>query len=1045
MSDRTLASRIFDALASLRLTVSLLVASILVVFLATLEQTVWGVWHVQDAYFESWGVLYPLSQTAPMHFPLPGGFLLGTLLVINLLAAHFRHHRPGWRRSGISLIHGGLVLLLVGGFAIAHYQEESAMVIPEGDARNYTEAFRECELVIADTTDAKSDTVTTWSQRLLETGVKPGTFGAFSVERVDFLPNAVLQPVAQNPNLPPLRLEHPAGIAARSPLGLAPLRVSYDDNRPNNPVAVVTLRVGSQVAQVAASLQFHEISGSQRVTLGDRVLEVDVRRRRTDLPFAVALRKFTHDRYPGTDIPKRFASDVTLIEGAARNDYTISMNQPLRHGGLTFYQSSFGTADGKQATVLQVVRNPAAWIPYAAVLIMSAGLLLHFSLMLARFLGERRNTVALLALLAATPASFGAADPVTRAELAGRLGELPVQWNGRVVPVDLLASNTLLQIRGRRTVALDETDRVLFGKSRKQWTEADKALVAARKPALSEAALLSLETRPMHVKGGALSAEEWLAETCFRPWVARHVRVFRVDHPGAQALLGCPEADRKWFSWHEVLLHVDALNAAARTASERPQATRDAFDRAVLNLEAAARAYAATSLAFIPPDLPPDVSPTQEYFAWLGSLQRAAREMAEARQKDTAAKGFDPQLQETLRQLIQRYRDMSAQGTVGLVPRAGKTQWSKLGEALLEVTEGMPLDKPNIVPRYASLAEAWRSGDDTAAATALSDLAADLKVPESGRVAAESAFIRTQPFYWLLIGYVLALITTLVHWATGAERLRTWSVRAGWMLFGLHTAAILARMLIHGYAPVTNLYGSTIFVAWGAVLLGLLLERAWRNGIGLASAAAAGFGSLILAHNLALAGEDALESVRAVLDSNFWLSTHVTIVTLGYSAMFVAGTLATFHLIGRVVSARYSPETADRIARAAYGILAFATIASFIGTMLGGIWADQSWGRFWGWDPKENGALLIVLWCAVALHARWGKLVDREGLMQLLVFGNVVTAWSWFGTNLLGVGLHSYGFTESGWMWLLIYVFSQLLVIALGWLDPRGTAPKQDE
>jgi ABC-type transport system involved in cytochrome c biogenesis permease subunit len=151
--------------------------------------------------------------------------------------------------------------------------------------------------------------------------------------------------------------------------------------------------------------------------------------------------------------------------------------------------------------------------------------------------------------------------------------------------------------------------------------------------------------------------------------------------------------------------------------------------------------------------------------------------------------------------------------------------------------------------------------------------------------------------------------------------------------------------------------------------------------------------------------------------------------------------LATFHLIGRL-HPRYTEETAQRLAPAAYGILAFATIASFIGTMLGGIWADQSWGRFWGWDPKENGALLIVLWCAVALHARWGKLVDREGLMQLLVFGNIVTAWSWFGTNLLGVGLHSYGFTEAGFMYLAYFVLSQLAIIALGWL-PAANRPKQ--
>ncbi|MEI7603377.1 MAG: cytochrome c biogenesis protein CcsA, partial [Opitutae bacterium] len=164
-------------------------------------------------------------------------------------------------------------------------------------------------------------------------------------------------------------------------------------------------------------------------------------------------------------------------------------------------------------------------------------------------------------------------------------------------------------------------------------------------------------------------------------------------------------------------------------------------------------------------------------------------------------------------------------------------------------------------------------------------------------------------------------------------------------------------------------------------------------------------------------------------------STHVTTVTIGYAATFVAGLVAAIHLWLRAFKKGY--RDGDSVARAAYGILAFATLASFVGTMLGGIWADQSWGRFWGWDPKENGAVLIVLWCAMCLHARWGGLVKREGLMQMLVFGNIVTSWSWFGTNLLGVGLHSYGFTESGFFWLSAFAISQLIIIAIGWLPAR--------
>ena len=117
-----------------------------------------------------------------------------------------------------------------------------------------------------------------------------------------------------------------------------------------------------------------------------------------------------------------------------------------------------------------------------------------------------------------------------------------------------------------------------------------------------------------------------------------------------------------------------------------------------------------------------------------------------------------------------------------------------------------------------------------------------------------------------------------------------------------------------------------------------------------------------------------------------------------------------------------------------YGILCFALLFSFVGTVLGGIWADQSWGRFWGWDPKENGAVLIVLWNALVLHARWGGLVKQRGMAILAVFGNIVTSWSWKGTNMLGVGLHAYGFIEAAIFWLAFFMASQLLIMAIGCL-----------
>jgi ABC-type transport system involved in cytochrome c biogenesis permease subunit len=136
----------------------------------------------------------------------------------------------------------------------------------------------------------------------------------------------------------------------------------------------------------------------------------------------------------------------------------------------------------------------------------------------------------------------------------------------------------------------------------------------------------------------------------------------------------------------------------------------------------------------------------------------------------------------------------------------------------------------------------------------------------------------------------------------------------------------------------------------------------------------------------------------------------------------------------------WTKESAAALEKMVYGVVCFSTFFSFLGTILGGIWADQSWGRFWGWDPKENGALLIVLWNAIILHARWGKLVDQKNLMAMAVAGNIVTALSWFGVNMLGIGLHSYGFMDKAFVWLMVFVASQLLIIGLAYVPRRSTA-----
>jgi len=203
---------------------------------------------------------------------------------------------------------------------------------------------------------------------------------------------------------------------------------------------------------------------------------------------------------------------------------------------------------------------------------------------------------------------------------------------------------------------------------------------------------------------------------------------------------------------------------------------------------------------------------------------------------------------------------------------------------------------------------------------------------------------------------------------------------------------------------------------------------------------AAMIGVITMAVARSLDNGDTMHVLAAVLDTQFWLSTHVVIITAGYAVTYLAGFFGAVALVHSMWTGR-KPQDADsrqrgqqlqtQMYRMAYFSVCFGILFSFVGTVLGGLWADDSWGRFWGWDPKENGALMIVLWNAVVLHARWDKLVGVRGFSILALIGNIITSWSWFGTNLLGIGLHEYGFNKSVAVALVITVTVHLLFIAL--------------
>jgi ABC-type transport system involved in cytochrome c biogenesis permease subunit len=367
-------------------------------------------------------------------------------------------------------------------------------------------------------------------------------------------------------------------------------------------------------------------------------------------------------------------------------------------------------------------------------------------------------------------------------------------------------------------------------------------------------------------------------------------------------------------------------------------------------------------------------------------------------------------------------------------PQNPDGDWQRIGLALLNAAKDQKIS-PAILS-YAAMIDAFKKGDAAAFNQALADYRASLVPAFSGQLRkadSEVFFNRMQPFYAAMVIYVIAGLLAVCSWFNLSETLQRSAVWLILLAFCIHTTGLIFRMVLEGRPPVTNLYSSAIFIGWGAVVLGLVLEKIHRNGIGAVAAAGMGFITLIIAQNLAVDG-DTMEMMRAVLDTNFWLATHVVAVTTGYASTFLAGFLALIYIVRGVFTKTLDEETGKSLARMVYGIVCFATLFSFVGTVLGGIWADQSWGRFWGWDPKENGALIIVLWNALILHLRWGGMIRERGLINCAVFGNIVTSWSWFGVNMLGIGLHSYGFTDAAFAWLMLFVASQLGFIALGLL-----------
>jgi len=949
-------------------------------------------------------------------------------------------------RGGNVLIHIAVGLLMVGQFAFGDRQIEERMNLVEGQSSSLACRTDEVELaVLSPIADAADDVaVTAISGRLLAAreGKEPIQVDPlpFSLKVLAFFPNSAVTrvgPFAENRATAGLgknwlATQQPPEGGASSRSNIASAYVQLTDRSSDEVIG--TFLVTQFLNDRSQLFMAAEGDVCDTVNVAGTSWQLQLRFRREYKPYRVTLDDVRRIDYSASETPRDYSSFVTFTDPqtGAEQPGRIWMNNPVRYKGETFYQSQYSQvqlAGGEigEMTGLQVVENAGWLIPYVACVLAFWGMLVHFGGTFIRFADRHEREQASRpgqqerpAAASQTPAPGGRLSGWLPAVLAVALvglvvlsatrgkrsdgaadwqaaGSLPVLHEGRVKPLDTVARNTLQLLSNRTTVTMPDDSSGPKGK---------------------------------------ISATQWLlAVMAGADWV-EDAPVFRIDALELLDLFDLTRRSGHRYTLKELDAGREALEKQVAQAREIPPAERSFFQKKAAEVRQKLLAYEIVRAAYNAP-IPPVLSGEDE----------------ESRR----------QALEQIRQMIQRARLIDEQHPPAAIPPSEQAvsgeaegplaKWQTLSTAVTTTivarmvggAAGQPAFEPNpaLLPFLALLGAVDGQPEvfNTKLAAYETAIAAVPAVEETARrTAFEAWYNRFNPTGISRWFYLLAILLAFVSFLAWRQPL---SQFVSWLLLAtlvVHTFAIVARIYLTGRPPVVNLYSSAIFIGWGCVLAGLGLEALFRMGIGNLVAGIAGGLSMGVAYGLDTG--DTMHVLQAVLDTQFWLSTHVVTVTLGYGATFLAGLLGTCAIVHRIWVERIRPGLAgataanvqDRLYRMSYGVVCFALFFSFIGTVLGGLWADDSWGRFWGWDPKENGALMIVLWNAAVLHARWDRWIGQRGFALFTLGGNIVTAWSWFGTNQLGIGLHSYGFTSGVLMLLGGYVLSQLVLIAFGWL-----------
>ena len=577
-----------------------------------------------------------------------------------------------------------------------------------------------------------------------------------------------------------------------------------------------------------------------------------------------------------------------------------------------------------------------------------------------------------------------------------------------------------------------------------------------------------------------VSATEWLLDCLFRPQLAKRMPIFKVNNPAVVEAIGVKahSSPRERYSYNEIAMVPDAMKTLSEMTNRlgqmmddpdqeesSKQERRDPVNAGLLALKSAVNEFEwiTNALNFARDGMDLDLNQISNEFNESTNGKTRVSYFVEQFDKiieiarGPNGKDFIDQISTSFQILDMNTRTAGKKDFVSMISLAmfppidmNDEEWVKPGYFIDQLTfrsnELTPKERKDFsswaIPYLISLEQLSRNASKPdlfkGELQKLSDKVINIATDrgEYKNIKLELFSNEKNLFHWALPFYVMAFLLLAFSWLSPGSRLSKILVSIVWLMTLFATAALVAgiclRSVMLSRPPISTLYETIPFITAVAVILCLLIEFFDRKGIALASSVVVGIIGIFLAWKFEIKEQrDTLKVLEAVLRSNFWLATHVITINIGYAAAILAGLIA--HIF--IVSKRFnigSDDSRRTITRMVYGITCFGLLFALVGTVLGGVWANDSWGRFWGWDPKENGALMICLGALIMLHARMGGYIKDLGMNIIAIVILVITVFSWWHVNQLETGLHSYGFTSGIMFWLYVVYAIECAVITIG-------------